>query len=256
MKRTTLILAAAVLVAACSDSTSPDNRPAVSLSFAARAATGAAPVSPGLSMSPADEILTDGQNNVLVITKAEVVLREIELKRVETIDCDALEPDDDECEKFETAPILLNLPLNGVIEQDTAIFVPAGMYDEIEFEIHKVSNDDPEDAAFRSAHPDMVGKSIRVQGSYNGQPFTYETDLNVEQEFDLSPPLEVTDGSTPTNVTVLLDLDQWFRDLAGNLVNPQSGNKGGEHESLVKENIKQSIEAFEDHDSDGEPDDS
>jgi hypothetical protein len=52
-----------------------------------------------------------------------------------------------------------------------------------------------------------------------------------------------------------LDLDQWFRDLASNLINPQDGNKGGQHESLVKENIKQSIEAFEDHDSDGEPDD-
>ncbi|MEE8192487.1 MAG: hypothetical protein V3T74_07050, partial [Gemmatimonadales bacterium] len=129
------------------------------------------------------------------------------------------------------------------------------MYDEVEFEIHKVSTDDPEDAQFREDHPDMVGKSIRVQGTFNTQPFTYETDLDVEQEFDLSPPLEVTDGSTPTNVTVLLDLDQWFRDLAGNLVNPQSGNKGGENEGLVKENIKQSIEAFEDHDSDGEPDD-
>ncbi len=255
MKRTTLIMAAAVLVAACSDSTSPGNRPAVSLSFAARAATGAAPVSPGLSMSPADEILTDGQNE-LIITKAEVVLREIELKRVETVDCDALEPDDDECEKFQTAPILLDLPLDGGVAQDTAILVPAGMYDEVEFDIHKVSNDDPEDAQFREDHPDMVGKSIRVQGTFNTQPFTYETDLNVEQEFDLSPPLDVTDGSTSTNVTVLLDLDQWFRDLAGNLVNPQSGNKGGDNEGLIKENIKQSIEAFEDHDSDGEPDDS
>ena len=252
MKRTTLILAAAVLVAACSDSTSPTGEQGVSLSFT----TGAAGPStaPGAFFSMASDTLSDGQNE-LIITKAEVVLREIELKRVETIDCDALEPDDDECEKFETAPILFDLPLNGGVEQDTAILVPAGMYDEVEFDIHKVSNDDPEDAAFRAAHPDMVGKSIRVQGSYNGQPFTYETDLDVEQEFDLSPPLVVTAEMTSTNVTVLLGVDSWFRDGSGNLVNPQDGNKGGQHESLVKENIKQSIEAFEDHDSDGEPDD-
>jgi len=95
-----------------------------------------------------------------------------------------------------------------------------------------------------------------VQGSYNGQPFTYETDLDVEQEFDLSPPVVVTTETASTNVTVLLGVDSWFRDGSGNLVNPQDGNKGGQHESLVKENIKQSIEAFEDHDSDGEPDDS
>jgi hypothetical protein len=77
----------------------------------------------------------------------------------------------------------------------------------------------------------------------------------VEQEFDLSPPLTVgADAAAATNVTIMVDVDAWFRDLSGTLVSPQDGNKGGQHESLVKENIKQSIEAFEDHDSDGEPD--
>ena len=250
MKRTTLILAAAVLAAACSDSTGLETEAGVSLSFTAGAGPAAAS---GVLFSMASDTLSDGQSNELILTSVEVVLREIELKRQSAPACDDL-PDNDDCEKFEVGPVLLDVPLNGETETLVTIMPDPDTYDEIEFEIHKVSNDDPEDAAFRSAHPDMVGKSIRVQGSYNGQPFTYETDLNVEQEFDLSPPVVVTAETTSTNVTVLLGVDSWFRDGSGNLVNPQDGNKGGQHESLVKENIKQSIEAFEDHDSDGEPD--
>jgi hypothetical protein len=101
----------------------------------------------------------------------------------------------------------------------------------------------------------MVGKSIRIQGSYNGQPFTYENDINDEQEYDLVPPLVVDEMTTDVNVTLSIDIDSWFRTMAGDLVNPQSGNKGGANESLVNENIKNSFQAFEDDDRDGEDDD-
>jgi hypothetical protein len=252
MKRSTLTLAAAVLVAACSDSTGPGAQAGVSLSFATHSAGAAAP--PGPSFSIMADTLTDGQSNELVITKVEVVLREIELKRLSAPMCDDL-PGDDDCEKFEAGPVLLDLPLNGSVDQHVTISPDPDTYDEIEFEIHKVTSDE-QDAAFRQAHPDMEGKSIRVQGSFNGQPFTYETDLDVEQEFNLAPPLVVASEATSTNVTVLLDVDQWFRDGSGSLVNPQSGNLGGANESLVKENIKQSVEAFEDEDRDGAEDNS
>jgi hypothetical protein len=129
-----------------------------------------------------------------------------------------------------------------------------GTYDEIEFELHKVSNDDPEDADFRDAYPDMVGKTIRIQGSYNGQPFTYENDIDDEQEYDLVPPVVVDEMTMQVNVTIRIDIDAWFRDGSGSLVNPQSANKGGANESLVNENIKHSFEAFEDDDHDGEDD--
>ena len=81
------------------------------------------------------------------------------------------------------------------------------------------------------------------------------TDIDEEQEYDLVPPLVVDEMTTSVNVTLLVDLDSLFRDLLGNLVNPQSANKGGVNESLVNENIKQSFEAFEDDDRDGEDDD-
>ncbi len=254
MKKTASLAVAAVALLswACSDGTDPGSEPAVSLSFSTR--TPGAQPAPGFFASVvAADTLTDGQNE-LIITKAEVVLREVELERVEVTDCD-VEPEPEGCEEFEAGPLLLDVPLNGATRQQVSIPVPPGLYDELEFDIHKVSNDDPEDAAFRAAHPDMVGKSIRVQGFFNDQPFTFESDLDVEQEFELSPPLVVEATTSSTNVTVRLDIAQWFRDAVGQLVNPHDGNKGGPHENLIKENIKQSIEAFEDKDGDGDDSD-
>jgi hypothetical protein len=246
---TGLTVALTLAVIGCSDGSSPGTEPGVALSFTAGTGPQAAP---GFFASIMSDTLTVGGDE-LVLDKVEIVLREIELERVESDGC-ALEVPDDSCEEFEVGPVLLDLPLNGNVEQHVAIVVPAGSYDEVEFEIHKVSSDDPADAEFRATYPDMVGKSIRVRGSFNGQPFTYETDLDVEQEFDLMPPLEVLDGSGTTNVTVRFGVAQWFVDGAGNLVDPETGNKGGAAESLIKENIKQSIEAFEDDDRDGNDD--
>ncbi|MBE0595088.1 MAG: hypothetical protein IH616_22095 [Gemmatimonadales bacterium] len=252
-KRVTAGLLIALGAAACSDGAAP-GQPGISLSFTtvtgAQSAVAAAPGFFASMMS--DTVAASG--DTIVITKAEIVLREIELKRVEYESCDASMSNDD-CEEFETGPVLLDMPLNGEVDQLVSIPAPVGTYDELEFEIHKVSNDDPSDADFRNQYPHMTGKSIRIEGTYNGTPFVYETDLDVEQETELTSPIEVIDASTSTTVTVAIDLSQWFVDAAGNLVDPSTGNKGGANESLVKENIKRSMKAFEDEDHDGHDDD-
>lgn len=246
---TAMLAGFGLLASACSDGTGPGNGMAqATLSFITRAAP--APTAMATLNALQDETLLDGQNT-LVITSAEVVLREIELKQIDA-SCDQAVNDDD-CEEFEVGPVLLDLPLDGQVDQALAIDVPPGTYRELEFEIHKVTSDE-EDAAFRAVHPDMEGVSIRVMGTYNGNAFIYTTDLDVEQEFDFTEPLVVDENTTSINVTVLLDVDAWFRDGAGTLVDPATGNKGEANEGLIKENIKQSTEAFEDHDHDGDDD--
>jgi len=253
MRSKTFIPALIAIVAfGCSDSGGPEGS-TVALSFTSQAGGGAVPAAPFMAAAAPDTLL-DGANT-LIITKAELVLREIELERVSDDACDELTGDDDLCEKFVAGPILLDLPLDGNVETEFTIPVDTGTYDEIEFELHKVSSDDPEDAQFRTDHPDMVDKSVRVQGTYNGQPFTYETDLNEDQEQPISPVLEIGDGVTSTNVTIIVNLDVWFRDAGGDLVNPQSGNKGGVNENMIRDNIKDSFEAFEDVDRDGDDSD-
>jgi hypothetical protein len=250
MPRALLTISLAAALAACGDGAGPGDTATVSLSFATQAP--GTPAS-GFSASVMSDTLGDGANT-LIITKAEIVLREVELKKQEYEDCNSSMSDDD-CEEFDAGPLLLDLPLNGDVATEITIAPPAATYDELEFDIHKVSNDDPEDAQFRADHPHMIGKSIRVEGTFNGSPFVYETDLSEEQEFDLVPPITVTETAAAVNVTILLDLNQWFRTGGGTLVDPQTGNKGGVNESLITDNIKQSIEAFEDDDHDGREDD-
>ena len=194
-----------------------------------------------------DDTLTSGTDTVIV-TSVGIVVREVELQRVNADDC---EVNADACEKFESGPLLVMLPLNGETEVQFSFDIPDGAYAEIELDVHKVSGDDPEDLVFAQQNPDFVDKSIRVEGTFNSTPFLFETDLDVEQELDLNPPLVVDETTGATTITILVDIDGWFRGGDGALVDPNSGNKGQVNEGLIKENIKQSFEAFEDDDVDG-----
>ena len=218
----------------------------------------------GVALAAAPQVTTAGDSTVIVLgsdtiilRSIEVVLREIELKRVESASCDSI-MDNDDCEKFETGPVLVDLPL-GAAATATVVMVnaPAGMYDELEFEIHKP--DDSSDAAFIAAHPDFDRVSIRATGTYSQagtrRNFTFTSDLNADQEIGLVPPITVTEGAG-TNVTLRVDVSTWFLNAGGTaLVDPASANKGQPNESVVKDRIQASIDAFRDDDHDGHDDD-
>jgi len=140
------------------------------------------------------------------------------------------------------------------VSQVVTVEADTGTYGELEFEIHKPEDDgDANDAAFLAAHPDFRRISIRVTGTYNGTPFTYTTDLGEEQERALVPPLSISTAAA-TDLTLFVDVDDWFRTGAGTLVDPATANEGGQNESLVENNIENSIDAFEDDDRDGSHD--
>lgn len=241
------VLGMAAALAACSDGTGPGSARTVSLTFAT--GSGAAPL---FSRMVGDETIVSG-SDVLVITQAQVVLREIELKPADGAACERTgQSDDDGCEEFEVGPTLVDLPLGGATETVVTIAIDPATYDEIDFEVHKTEGSG--DAAFIAANPAFDGISIRVEGTWNGVPFVFTSDLDVEQENELLPPLVITEN-TGTNVTLRVDLSTWFRNGSGALVDPASANKGGLNESIVKENIKVSFKAFEDQDRDGDDSD-
>lgn len=244
MKSTLSLTAIVLLAMACGNGTGPDGAQ-VSLSF-----TTATPAGPLLSAMPVT--LTDGVGNTLVITKAEVVLREVELKRADLADCDDVLGADDDCDEFEADPQVLDLPLDGNVETSVTINVEPGTYNQIEFDVHKLDDSDPRDQAILATRPEFDRISMRVEGTYNGNTFVFTSDLNEEQELPIS--LVIDEGVSSTNVTVRFDVSEWFVDGAGNYVNPESGNKGMANEGMIKENIKNSIEGFEDDDRDGEDD--
>ena len=249
MMKYALTAVTAVLIAgACSDGAGPAGDRTVSLSLTS-AGAGAPAGAPRFSVAAGDTMRVG--SDILVIDRVQIVLREIELKRVNHDACDSIVGDDDSCEEFEIGPILVDLPLGGAVETVLSVAIDTGTYGELEFELHKPEDDD---TAFLSAHPDFAETTIRVTGSFNGTAFVYETDLNVEQELDLVPPLTITDAAVATNVTLRVDLSGWFL-VGGTLVNPQTANKGGQNEGVVNENVKNSFKAFEDHDRDGDDSD-
>jgi hypothetical protein len=219
-------------------------------------------------------VITLGQDTV-TIRSVEFVLRKIELKPVEATLCaddendaegtttsdDSPEASDndaqEECEEVEAGPVLVALPL-GAVPTDAVVDIsaPAGQYDQLEFKIHAPKL--PRDAAFLDANPDFLGVSVRVTGRFSHagtrSDFTFVSDLEASQDVVIDPPITVPDGGT-ANVTLRFDVSGWFLSPAGDaLVDPGTANAGGPNAGVVQDNIRRSINAFEDDDHDGHDD--
>ncbi len=197
--------------------------------------------------------------NTLVVDYAALVLSEIELEGA-LADCavgfddDDDDFDDDDCEEFETGPILLELPLDGSVDRVLEVFVAPGTYDELEFELDTPDDDDEGERDFLERYPEFEEVSVRVEGTWNGQPFVFVQDVEAEQETDLEEPLVVTEGGQTRNLTLRLDISSWFVDGDARLIDPTTALDDGPNEELVEDNIEDSFEAFEDDDEDGEDD--
>ena len=240
----------ASLVACSADSTGPSAAGSVSLSFSA---SGASTSSSSLSGGTLSGSLA-GSTDVLVITKAQLVLAELELQRAGGT-CTSAETSSssDSCEELELAPTLIDLPVSGNVVGALSVPVPAGSYSALEAKITLADTGRRGGAALIAAHPELRGASVRVEGTFNGKAFVYTgtTRAQIESRFD--PPL-VADGSG-INVTVSVDLTNWFKTSSGALVNPSTANAGGPNAELVSTNIARSFIAFRDDDRDGRDDD-
>ena len=233
------VVALLALSTAC-DSTSPGDRQGVGISFSTKAPAAGARASMAITM-------TSGANT-LIITKAQVVLRELELKLAASVTC-ATGTSSDDCEEIELGPMLIDLPLTDAVATPITAQVPAGTYREIEFDIRRPGTD-PADVAFVSANPNFNNVSIRVEGTYNGTPFVFTSQLDQEVQIDLVPPAVITEANN--NVTIAVNIRDWFTGTGGALINPATANPGQPNASIVAEKIKVSLRAFEDDDKNGQ----
>jgi hypothetical protein len=232
-------------MAACEDSTATNARP-VSLSFSSQATT-------AQDQATANDItVTVGQNSV-VITKAQLVIRRLQLERINNSACadaDDDSPDSGDCAEIKTGPLLVDLPLDATASSSFTASVPEGSYHEVKFHIHKPTSTSA-DQAFVAANPNFAGSSIRVEGTFNGQPFVYTSDLTSNVELEFNPPIVI--DADNKNVTVQVDLSTWFK-VNGQVIDPTTANKGGANESVVSNNIRASLRAFDDDDRNGRDD--
>lgn len=243
---------AILILAACADSTTGAGRPSsMTLSFTNRSAVSASSLGPLASAAP---ITVEGGGNTLVINQVRLVLGEIELE-LATADCSedrrggsgsGVSGGGDECPEIELNPVLVDVPLSGTATLDLGVLVPAGSYRELEFKIEKADDDTGPEADFLRAHPEFRGVSVRVDGTFNGQPFTFKSALEAEIELEFNNAF-VVDASEPRNLTISVDVASWFKGADGTVLDPANGTNA----LRIGQNIRFSFAAFGDDDRNG-----
>ena len=289
--RSTSAFAAAIALlalTACGDGTGPSSANKVGVGFQlARTSTassmtaanveGSAPRVPGttptITTSAAGMTITrDG--DVLVVTKAQLVVRNVKLKSATAVCSDdddddddddkstgkssnssgssSRRDDDDDCAEIRAGPFLVNVPVNGADGARVAVAVPAGTYTSIRLWLHKVTGGDSADVAFRQANPDFRDISLRLEGTFNGTPFKFVNDVNAKLTVPLTKPLVIATGGA--DVTVAIDLSTWFLRSSGGLYSPTAANTPGQVRAQVQNNIRNAFRAFTDKNKDGRED--
>jgi hypothetical protein len=245
MNRQTVLPLAIAALAACSDAAGPNGQP-LTMSFASNPRSTAAAAS--VTGLHADLTVGDG-TNTLVLTRVQLALGEIELEPPGIDDCDNSGPGSSDCPEIRLAPALVDLPLTGGITTAFSTAIPAGSYHEVELKVDAVESDDFGAAAFFASNPNFPrGKSVRVEGTFNGQPFVFTSSVEAEVELEFEPPLTVDQSGM--NVTINVDVSSWFRSN-GTLIDPL----GVDAQSRISSNISASFEAYHDDDRDGRRDD-
>ena len=233
------------VAAACSDAVGAN---AHSLSLSVTGKSSAPGASRASAFAPSLDIVVGSGASSLTITKAQIVLGRIEVEPgTSTATCSGTATDD--CPELKLDPVLVDLPLDGTTKTDFGASIPAGTYRGVELQIRPVNSGDAGGAAFLAANPSFNNVSVHVEGTYNGQPFSYNSSLDAGIEMELSSPLTFTSGSG-SNLTLFVDVASWFKDSSGNAIDPTNGQNA----STIENQIKQSFKVFEDDDKNGAPD--
>ena len=274
---TAVTAALTLAAAACGDATGPEGATSVAFRTAADAAS--ASVSPGdVSFSHSSDpdaatLSVDGSNGQLTIASVHFILAEFELERAdEAEDCDDDAASEEACEEFEAPMGFLELPLTGESAVAVQQAVAAGSYDELEFEIEDLEEDEEDDDGaeiqqlltdIRDQFPGWPEKgSLRVHGTFTpkddqgnlltgeARDFTvyFEAEVEVEKEFDT--PVEITEQNSA--MTVSVDPRMWFEVGDGTVVDlsqydfdPETGQPVPEFEVEAENGLSEAFLSVE-----------
>jgi hypothetical protein len=249
---------------ACNDGSSGPGAQTVNLNFRSAGSTAAANVSADVASGPsvqkgAAELVVTSGDDELVITSAQIVLRNVKLQpSAESCpdetngedDTEGEAADDDSCATMFVGPLLIDIPTDNTAGSEISVLIPEGSYRSVQLRVHKVSSNRPDEAAFRAANPGFQDASVKVVGTYNGLPFTFSSDVTAVVNLPLPEPITV--GGEEQDLTVELDVSKWFLGANGTLLSPLLDNN--QVKQLIRSNIRTSIRAFRDNNGDGEED--
>jgi hypothetical protein len=240
----TLIGAFILLAAGCEGTNEPagGNRFTMSAMYS-NGQTGAAALKTALPAS------VSGSVDSVTVSRARIVLSKLKLES------------DDDTVMFRTPPFVLELNLAGRVQQIAVSSVPPGAYDEVTLKIHRIDSADV--AGLPSGTADQFadfladgGYSIIIEGRVyrnadSGTAFTYRSAVSKRLEFDLRPPVVVSDSVPTANVTFIVGSEKWFKGGEGCLIDPADST----NRERIDENLARSVQMVKDHDCNGYDDD-
>ena len=223
VRRVLPVFAALSLLAGC-------GREMGNLSFSAHAATAGTPASAAAKL-----VLAGGR---IELTRVRMVIRDVKLER------EGLEEE----VEAEDGPFLLDLAgaeLAGGIKHLFSISVPVGTYDDLRFVVHKLEDGQ----RIGDADVDSSRASIVLDLTVDGEPFRFTTDVNDTQR--IAGTFVVDAKGSPDNITIDIDPTGWFTAGDGSFLDPRDGA----NRQAIEDNLRRSIDAFDDDDRDGHDDD-
>ena len=164
IRRFGMVFAATVGLGACG--TGVEDPQAVALNFRAVVPSTSTHLVAGEALGIAGPPMTiEGTNGTLRIDEIRVIVAEVELSGEED-HCDDGSPETDDCADVEAPPRFLDLPLDGEPVQAFVGTIPPGQYDELEFEIEDLE-DDESDTAFAA---EIAALRDEIQGEFPDWP--------------------------------------------------------------------------------------
>lgn len=235
IRSSALIVASSVALVACGDTTGVQDGSRMTLAFSTASASSVQ--AGGSSASVMEDVLITGSNGTLIISDVAFIVSEFKLERHEDA-CEAPvgddEPDDDDCESFETGVEFVRLPLTGAVAPVVTQTVPAGTYTELKFETDDADLDeagddeDAEEIASLIQQIEAAGftdwpddASLVIVGTFTPtggepRPFTAYFEAEVKIEMDLDPALVIEGGSGTVDVEI--DPASWFANADGTVI--------------------------------------
>lgn len=239
MKRSILLTMALVAgLAACDDATGPEGLSTLTISFAT-VSTDAPLADAG---APLADVTATGTNGTLTIETIWVIVDKFKLEGADDA-CEPVNDDDedddelDDCEEFESSPMLVSIPVDGTELDLLTAEIRPGTYTAFEWEVEDIELDDDDEEetdleAVRADIEEVFGPdvwpdeaSMAVQGSFladgaaEAESFTTFFDAEIEVEMVIDPPLVITDESADRELTVNFAPQSWFTLEDGTVIN-------------------------------------
>jgi len=177
----------------------------------------------------------------LILDTVKILVKDIKLD---------LNTTSDDSTDFQIGPFVIFLNLSSNINLISSAIIPAGTYDKIKFEVHKLNDNEPvPDPEFADANGRY---SVVVKGTYLGNYFVYKSTKSAHQILHFPIFVPIT-ASYLSNVTMIVKPYIWFI-KNGAYLDPREPANSNDIDNNIKDNINNNFKAFKDDDRNGIPD--